>query len=247
MHRPWHLGSAFAIALALAGCGDSGPAPVTAPPVAATTSTPAQGGTSRALRIMPLGDSITQGDSEHDTYRRPLWKTLESEGYAVDFVGSSQTNHRGDPPSSDFDRDHEGHWGWRVDEILERLDGWLDAHEPDVILVHLGSNDVFQGQSIGETVEELRSLIGIVRVARPEATILLAQIIPTAMPVANRGIRDLNARIAELAAEDVIIVDQFTGFDAASQTYDGVHPNPDGEIHLSDRWLGVLKELLTAL
>ena len=42
----------------------------------------------------------------------------------------------------------------------------------------------------------------------------------------------------------VIVVDHFTGFDAATQTYDGVHPNADGEIHLSDRWLAALEDVL---
>ena len=88
------------------------------------------------------------------------------------------------------------------------------------------------------------------RESRPRATFLLAQIIPTTMGRANTSIRELNARIPEIAASRstpdsrVIVVDQFTGFDAPRQTYDGVHPNPDGEIHLSDRWLEVLEEIV---
>lgn len=199
---------------------------------------------------MPLGDSITQGDSEHDTYRRPLWKSLEADGFGVDFVGSTRNNHRGPPPRDDFDRDHEGHWGWRVDEILERIRAWVVSAEPDIILVHLGSNDVFQGQSVGSTIDELGELIDAVRASRPEATFLLAQIIPTSMANANAGIRELNRRIPALArskstaTSPVIVVDQFSGFDPSRQTYDGVHPNPDGEIHLSDRWLEALSGVL---
>ena len=200
---------------------------------------------------MPLGDSITQGDADHDTYRRPLWKSLEADGFNVDFVGSLRAHHRGPPPRDDFDRDHEGHWGWRVDEILDRIRGWAEAAEPDVILIHLGSNDVFQGESIDSTIDELGELIDAVRASRPEATFLLAQLIPTSMANANAGIRELNARIPELAkarssaTSRVIVVDQFTGFDASRQTYDGVHPNPDGEIHLSDRWLEALESVLS--
>ena len=163
--------------LALCGC-ESERSSATAPPV--TTSTVnATSVETRPVNIMPLGDSITQGDSDHDTYRRPLWKSLEGDGYDVDFVGSLRRHHRGTAPHTDFDMDHEGHWGWRVDEILDRIRDWLEAHEPDVVLVHLGSNDVFQRQSIESTIVELRQLIDTIHGVRPEATILLAQIIPT--------------------------------------------------------------------
>ena len=236
----------LAVLIAIPGCRSDGNVPSTAP--RATTSI-AQAPT-QPVRIMPLGDSITQGDADHNTYRLPLWKSLEADGYDVDFVGSLRAHHRGPPPRDDFDRDHEGHWGWRVDEILDRIRGWVEDSEPDIILIHLGSNDVFQGEDVESTLDELGELIDGVRESRPEATFLLAQIIPTTMANANAGIRELNARIPELAASKseatsrVVVVDHFTGFDATRQTYDGVHPNADGEIHLSDRWLAALIDVL---
>lgn len=237
--------------LSMASCGDQSQpttaAPAPSPSVAGGAAPPtATAGEPSPARIMPLGDSITQGDSDHETYRRPLWKTLESLGHRVDFVGSLRSHHRGAPPRSDFDMDHEGHWGWRTDEILERLEQWLTASEPDYVLVHLGSNDVFQGQPNDETIAELRRLIEITRDVRPQATIFLAQIIPTDRPAINRTIVALNREIARLAAPDVVIVDQHEGFDADAQTYDGVHPNPSGEIHLSERWLEALERALPA-
>ncbi len=218
---------------------------------APVTSTAGTTAATALVRIMPLGDSITQGDSDHDTYRRPLWKSLRAEGYNVDFVGSLRVNHRGPPPSDDFDLDHEGHWGWRVDEILGDIRRWVEEHQPDIVLVHLGSNDVFQRQSLESTLDELGELIDTVREIRPQATFLLAQIIPTDSAAANARIQNLNARIPALAIAKstpisrIFVVDQFTGFDPVSQTYDGVHPNPDGEIHLSDRWLQTLLEVLS--
>jgi acyl-CoA thioesterase-1 len=177
-----------------------------------------------ATRIMPLGDSITQAESGHDSYRRPLFKTLELEGYEVDFVGSLRSNHGGWPPRPDFDLDHEGHWGWRVDQILEELEGWVATAEPDVVLVHLGSNDVFQGQSVASTLDELSRLIDAVRRARPEAAILVARILSTIHPDPNRSIEELNDGISRLASKStersrVSIVD-FTGFDPGRMTYD---------------------------
>ena len=242
---PWIL-----LALLLSAC-ERAQTPATAPqparPPAPSTDTAA----TALVRIMPLGDSITQGDSDHNTYRRPLWKSLRAEGYNVDFVGSLRVNHRGPPPNDDFDHDHEGHWGWRVDEILGDIHRWAEEYQPDVVLVHLGSNDVFQRQSLDSTLDELGELIDAVREAQPQATLLLAQILPTDSSAANTRIRNLNARIPELAAAKstatsrVLVVDHFTGFDPASQTYDGVHPNADGDIHLSDRWLESLLLVLS--
>jgi len=62
-----------------------------------------------------------------------------------------------------FDQDHEGHWGWRTDEILNgrlaagSLTEWLDYYTPDVVLIHLGTNDVYQNQSTTSTVEEVKN------------------------------------------------------------------------------------------
>ena len=59
---------------------------------------------------MPLGNSITQGDMNHPTYRYELWKLMKRDGYAVDYVGTSRTNYNGDNPEQEFDQDHEGHF-----------------------------------------------------------------------------------------------------------------------------------------
>jgi hypothetical protein len=232
----------------LAGCGNASDSQTTPAVPDSTTAVPAAL-PQRPLRIMPLGDSITQADSEHDSYRRPLFKTLELEGRSVDFVGSLSSNYRGGPPRPDFDLDHEGHWGWRVDEILEEIGGWVEQEEPDVLLVHLGSNDVFQDQSVSSTLDELARLIDVVREARPDADFLVARIIPTANSSRNRTIRELNASISSLESKStersaVTIVDHFTGFDPGRMTYDGVHPNAEGEIHIAGRWLAALERHL---
>jgi lysophospholipase L1-like esterase len=110
--------------------------------------------------------------------------------------------------------------------------------------VHLGSDDVFQRQDLESTLGELRRLIEITGEVRSEATTLLAQIIPTTTEAVNDRIAGLNRTITALAGPCVILVDAFTGFDPERMTYDGVHPSPDGEIHLSQVWLESLLPLL---
>jgi hypothetical protein len=197
---------------------------------------------------MPLGDSITQADAGHDSYRRPLWQMLR--GQAVDFVGT-QTEHFGGPaPRPDFDQDHEGHWGWRADEVLGSVADWARSQAPDVVLVHLGTNDVLQGEPSGAILEELGAIVDALRSANPEVKVLLAQIIPTSDVGRNAAIRALNGGIPALAARKsttrspVTAVDQHTGFDGEGDTYDGLHPNAAGEAKMAGRWFDALLPLL---
>ncbi|XQQ05832.1 MAG: GDSL-type esterase/lipase family protein [Leptolyngbya sp. IPPAS B-1204] len=184
-------------------------------------------------RIMPIGDSITQADRNRSSYRRPLWQLLQAGEYDVNFVGSLQQNFDGANPTPDFDLDHEGHWGWRADEILANLNGWASIHQPDVALIHLGTNDILQGNSNASTIIELEQIIGVLRANNPNVAILLAQVIPYQW--SDTGLTDLNQRIAALAARQntiespIILVNHAAGFDAATDTYDGVHPNATGE------------------
>jgi len=201
------------------------------------------------LRLMPLGDSITRGDAEHDSYRRPLWQLLAAGGYSVDFVGSQSANLLGGSPHDDFDNDHEGHGGWRADEILERIAEWAGGARPDIVIVHLGSNDVFQDQSLQSTIDDLGHIIDRLRAINPRVKILLAQVIGVANAHQNEGIRRLNSEIAALAGRKtadgsaVVLVDQFTGFQAAEDTHDGVHPDLSGEVKLAQRWFTALEAL----
>ncbi len=120
---------------------------------------------------------------------------------------------------------------------------------PDIVLIHLGTNDVFSKQSTDSTVRELGQIIDALRAANPCVAILLAQIISAAHR-ANTAITALNAHIPELAAakttaqSPVIVVDQYTGFDAQRDTYDGVHPNALGERKIAQAWYAALKPLL---
>lgn len=194
------------------------------------------------IRIMPLGDSITQGPADSDSYRRPLWKLLKKNNPRIDFVGSLKTNYPYTRSAhSDFDVDHEGHWGWRAGEVLAKIGGWAEQATPDIVLVHLGTNDI-QKQKNEDTVEELRQIIIALRKQNPRIKIFLAQLIPIAGKTANMRIREFNALLHDMARSittgnsPVHIVNQYEGFDAFKDTYDGVHPNESGIEKMAQKW-----------
>ena len=154
--------------------------------------------TGQPIKIMLLGNSITQGDKDHYSYRYNLWFKLNNSSLGVnfDFVGSMTTNFNGSPsfPDRSFDRDHEGHWGWTADELLDGLPDWLMNYTPDIVLIHAGSNDALQSQNTSGTVAELEKIIECIRAANANATILLAKIIPVNSR-ANTNVNALNAEI----------------------------------------------------
>ena len=76
------------------------------------------------VRVMPLGDSITEGTQVPGGYRIGLWQRLAAGGYRVDFVGSQSNG-----PASLGDHDHEGHPGWRIDQIDANIVGWLSTYQ----------------------------------------------------------------------------------------------------------------------
>ena len=209
------------------------------------------------IRIMPLGDSITQADSQHPGYRYPLWKLLKNGGYNVDFVGSLSSNHRGENPVQSFDTDHEGHWGWRADQILHgfpgigKLDDFINKSSPDIVLLHLGSNDIFQGEPIEEIESDLLKIINELVSHNKNVIILIARILPIADNRINQRIRMLNEAISQLpdkmriSKKQLVVVNQFDGFNPQTDTYDGAHPNSSGEDKMAAKWYKALQSVIT--
>ncbi|MAU09760.1 MAG: hypothetical protein CL607_08065 [Anaerolineaceae bacterium] len=100
---------------------------------------------SDTVRIMPTGDSLTQGYASGVTnvgdqiaYRKTLHDDLLAQGRQFDLVGSFTAggNYAG------FDPDHSGVPGWNVQQIEINIYDWLVANTPDIVLLHAGTNDV---------------------------------------------------------------------------------------------------------
>ncbi|MCP2164653.1 GDSL-like Lipase/Acylhydrolase family protein [Goodfellowiella coeruleoviolacea] len=205
----------------------------------------------RAVRVMPLGDSIT---GTPGCWRALLWQRLQDTGHTdVDFVGTLP-----DPGcGAGYDGDNEGHGGFRVVAVANDnlLPGWLSATHPDIVLMHFGTNDVWWGgASTAQILDAYTTLLGQLRADNPRITLLIAQI----LPIESDNCADCGQRVVELnaaipgwasahstAESPITVVDQWTGFDPAADTREGVHPNDQGERKIAERWYPALAEVLS--
>jgi lysophospholipase L1-like esterase len=194
---------------------------------------------------MLLGDSITQSNATHYSYRYYLWKKLLDSGINFDFVGGMTNNNGGNPHWPDylgqkFDPDHQAHWGLRADQVFDRLKH--QNHRPSMALIHLGTNDEIQSQSTASTKNDLKNIVANLRNKNPKVIIFLAKIIPYRSilnPALNNSLASL---VAELNTPNspVILVDQNSGFNVNTDTFDRIHPSDSGERKMADRWYGAI-------
>jgi acyl-CoA thioesterase I len=226
-----------ALLLSLVLAGEARGAPI------ASTTTPIA---SPVLRIMPLGDSITEAWDGFASYRYWLQQRLTEAGIAFDFVGSRNGVYRGRPRFAAFDAEHEGHWGWRTSQVLAEIDGWAVAARPDVVLLHLGTNDLASDPEV--IAKNLGAIIDALRRANPDVAVLLARLIPpTGFP--QKRLRLVNDAIERTGRErstdrsPIVIVRHDEGFDPRLDTYDGLHPNESGERKMAERWFDALARL----
>ena len=193
------------------------------------------------IKIMPLGDSITACGN----WRQLLLSNLTSSGYKVEFVGSQF-----------YLTPHEGHSGIGAINMANSgdLKTWLSAANPEIVIMHLGTNDSWGNNLVPQIIPAFTTLIGQMRANNPNIKIMVAKIIPMhpsgSGETANNNVLDLNSKIDNWAKElstsksPIIVVDQYTGFDTSTDTYDGVHPNDNGCIKMSDTWFAALKNVL---
>ncbi|MFI2711837.1 cellulose binding domain-containing protein [Micromonospora sp. NPDC018662] len=210
---------------------------------------PAVAAAAAPIRVMPLGDSITGSPG---CWRAVLWNRLQSTGYTdVDFVGTLGPQGCG----VSYDGDNEGHGGYLATNIANQnlLPGWLAATHPDVVLMHLGTNDVWSNIAPATILAAYSKLVDQMRAANPATTVLVAKIIPmnpASCPECGQRTVALNAAIdgwaagKTTAASPIVVVDQWTGFSTTTDTYDGVHPNAAGDQKMSDRWYPALTAAL---
>ncbi|MFJ4720004.1 MULTISPECIES: ricin-type beta-trefoil lectin domain protein [Streptomyces] len=219
MRRSWILPLITLVATALGGT--------------AAGVTPASAASDTPLRVMPLGDSITWGvgSSTGNGYRGPLGNRLATDGHPLDFVGTVRNGSMSDP-------DNEGHSGYRINQIAALADASLTRYRPNVVTLHIGTNDLVGASGADAAITALRSLVNQITADVPDATVLVASLVVSTNSseeqwrgTYNQAVRRIVSD-AQAAGKHVAFVDM-SGLTAADLA-DPLHPNDAGYQKMAD-------------
>ncbi|WP_432958821.1 cellulose binding domain-containing protein [Micromonospora haikouensis] len=198
---------------------------------------PANAESNGGVRVMPLGDSITDGFNVPGGYRIDLWQKFAAGGYRIDFVGSMFNG-----PASLGDHDHEGHSGWTISQVDANVVNWLRATTPRTVLLHIGTNDMYGDPTAAAS--RLSTLIDRITSTTPTADVFVATIIPRSGT--ENAVRTYNAAIPGIvqskvnAGRLVHLVDIGNALTYADLA-DGIHPNATGYGKMATAWYNALR------
>ncbi|KAG9090930.1 hypothetical protein FRC06_000818 [Ceratobasidium sp. 370] len=220
-----------------------------------------------ATKVMFLGDSITGSPG---CWRALLWNKLQTAGKTnIDFVGTLPAQGCGVA----YDGDNEGHGGYLATNIANQnqLPPWLAATTPDIVAMTLGTNDVsaaswkrlriqaytehkvWSNIAPSTITTAFSKLVDQMRASKPTMKILVAKITPMnpsgCSDCAQRVVNFNNALPAwasskTTSSSPITVVDLWTGYNTTSDTYDGVHPNDNGNAKIASKYYTPLYNIL---
>ncbi|MES1178333.1 MAG: SGNH/GDSL hydrolase family protein [Myxococcales bacterium] len=206
-------------------------------------------------RITPLGDSITGTTCGPQLLSKKLKDNSRSN---FSFIGTNLNNQscNGAPNVQT-----EGHGGYLVTDLVgngkhaSELGQWTSADKPDVVLMHFGTNDVWNNIAPATILDAYSTVLSSLRSASPKVIVFVAQIIPMnpdGCAACESRVEALNAQIPawasskSTATSPIYVVDQHSAFVASTYkpssmyTSDGVHPNVAGGQLMADKWYAAL-------
>jgi hypothetical protein len=216
-----------------------------------TASTASSAAPDEPVRILLVGDSMTQESSGDWTWRYRLWQHLNKHGVSVDFVGPRNDlweyveAHDGSQAYVDpaFDRDHAAYWGLPLATmgaeppvgIGATIGELVDEYHPDVVVEMLGVNDLaFGGKTPAQLVGMLDDFVDQARAADPNIDVLLGQIpqpwrsdVATFNPMLGDLADDLDTEVSRVVSADTA-VDY-----SLADSFDSAHPNARGELKIA--------------
>lgn len=217
------------------------------------------------VRIMPIGDSITEGGDGGGGFRKPLFD-LFTAAYGMPNLVGSRSMRQSDP--TDFvDHDQDGYSAYRIDQITTGKGFWnalpieerLRLWDPAIVTIHAGTNDAQQNYrffgnpktGMPGAIERLDDLVSRIVAFNPEIYVIVAQIVPANAPASETTqayIRGLNAKIPAMVAAHqglghrVSMVDLYTPMLAYPHP-DGIHPSTEGYQVMGQHWFQAIQAL----
>jgi lysophospholipase L1-like esterase len=218
-----------------------------------------------ACKVLPLGDSITEGCcvSPMGGYRIELFRQAVKDNKNITFVGAL-VNGPTTVENKTFPRNHEGHGGYTIDsgtghngisgQITQNA---LSSYSPHIVLLMIGTNDINGNIDQAGAPTRLANLMDDILTRAPAALLVVASIIPSKTDGTNTNFQKYNAAIPGLvdtrakAGKHIVFVDNYKVFSANASyktawMYDNLHPNDAGYVALGQSFYGVIGAFLPA-
>ncbi|MFI1968372.1 GDSL-type esterase/lipase family protein [Streptomyces cinnamoneus] len=208
------------------------------------------------MRIMFVGDSMTIGSAGDLTWRYRMWQHLcASHGGPFRIVGPRRELYdpaAGAPVSldyaaADFPERAQAHlagWGEGWHHMAPVIGEAVRAHRVDTLLISLGLIDLGFYTDAGQTAENVRRFVAAARDASPHVSAVLLPVIPNIRareePAFAAEVECFNELLAKAVAEldapgsELLLASEPPGWDLDRHTYDGTHPNAEGEHRIAE-------------
>ncbi len=251
--------------------GDAAPPAASAEPPAEVPSTPAPAtpasdgsvfpeGVSTP-RIMIVGDSISAGPG---CYKKYLDQELQANGITnYEFVGEYDDDCGGGVRHSAVSCTTSGQYAEESftvpncfpDETYPGMAPLMASHNPDLVMLQLGVNDVWGGAApVQPILDNYATLIEQARAHNPNIVVFVAQIQRIITDNCTNDNSTANAEelvmavpgwAAEISTAEspVFVADLWTNSDP-QEADDCVHPNDDGARRMGENWFNALKAVL---
>lgn len=201
---------------------------------------------------MPVGDSMTIGSTGDHTWRHRMWRHLCSTyGGPFTLVGPRETlyDKAADSPASyayadpDFPRGHLAGWGEGWLHMAPLIGEAVRTTRADVLLVSLGLIDLGFYTNAEQTAQNARAFVAGARAANPRIAMVWLPVIHNVRAANDPPFAAQVARFNELLAKTAADLDEPASpillasvpptWDIDTDTYDGTHPNANGEHQLA--------------
>ncbi len=232
------------------------------------------------IRILPLGNSVTRGsmclngdistclrleDSQAIGYRQRLSNLLSIAGYTIDLVGSQQYG-----SALMSDPDNAGFSGIRSENLADIMQtgtsthtgqvapgAYLNYYPADIILLHIGTNDVLDGNYSSNGIGRILDAVKNYETASGKPVLVfLARIISCNGYPCNThtGTVTFNNNLVTLAQnrinndDHIVLVDMEcgAGMDYYTDLIDQVHPGQTGYNKMADKWFEAVHQYNSA-
>jgi lysophospholipase L1-like esterase len=211
-------------------------------------------------RIMIVGDSISAGPG---CYKKYLVQELKGAGITnYEFVGEYTDDCGGGVRHSAVSCTTTANYTTPTFTVpnctsttYKGMVGLMTAHDPDLVLIQLGVNDVWDGTArVAPILENYGTLVNQARGHNPNIVVMVAQIHKiitdncTNMASATKA-RELVMAVPDWAASvttaksPVLVADLWTNSNAMEAT-DCVHPNDRGAKRMGQNWFTALRTVL---